>query len=1148
MADDFLNEVARRVLFFDGAMGTALHAANLPLSDYQGLENCNEILNITRPDVVRAIHERYLQIGCDAVETNTFGGMKHVLAEFGLAERCREINRAAARIAREAAETFSTPDQPRYVAGSMGPGTKLATLRQITFDEVFDSYFEQARGLLEGGADLLIIETCQDLLNIKAVLNGSLEAMQQCGRQVPLIVSVTMEAFGTMLVGSDVSAAVATLEAYPEISVIGFNCATGPQAMSEHVRYLSQNCSRFLSVMPNAGLPQLVNGQAHYTLTPAELARWLRDFVINDGVNIVGGCCGTTPEHLQAAIETLGRRPPTPRPMQNRPAVASIYSAAPLQQETSFLIIGERTNTNGSRRFRQLLEAGDWDGMVEMAREQLREGAHVLDVCAAYVGRDEMADMNEIIRRFTTEVSLPLMIDSTEPPVIEAALKLAGGRCVINSINLEDGEEKLDRLCRLARRFGAAVVALTIDETGMAKEAERKLAVARRIQERCVQQHGLRPADIIFDPLTFTIATGQEADRKLGLETLRGIELIKNELPGVFTSLGVSNVSFGLLPAARATLNSVFLHLALEHGLDAAIVHVAGIMPLNKIPAEHRRVAEELIFDRRKFDDQGVCLYDPLQELIRLFSSVSAAPAIRREDLPVEERLKNSIIDGRRTGLHEDLDLALQNHPALDIINNILLEGMKVVGELFGSGQMQLPFVLQSAETMKAAVGYLQPHMPKTQGPSKGQIVLATVKGDVHDIGKNLVDIILSNNGYTVYNLGIKQPINTIIDKWQETRANAIGLSGLLVKSTVIMKDNLQVLNERGITIPVILGGAALTRRYVEDDLKPLYGGRVDYAKDAFDGLRLMEEISRNTPAATHKPVQPAVKVQPIVTTPQPAIQQRSTTTTDVPIPRPPFWGRRVIDHVPISAVTNFMNEVMLFQVQWEYKKSRRSTAEFDKYLDDVVRPIYRELVLQCSREKILQPRAVYGYWPCNADGNRLLVFDPQATSQVVTEFDFPRESKPPHRCIADYFRPISSGQLDVIAFTCVTMGQRVSDVARHWFAENRYRDYLHLHGLGVEGAEALAEYLHQQVRMELGIADHDARELREIFKQGYQGSRYSFGYPACPNLEDQAKFWPLLQPDEIDVSLTEEWQLEPEQSTTALICHHPEARYFNAR
>lgn len=1134
-----------RVLVFDGAMGTSVHSFDLPLSDFLGLENCTEILSRTRPDVIGEIHERFLRIGCDAVETNTFGANKIVLAEFGLVDQTRELNRLSAEIARRACDKHSRPDHPRFVIGSMGPGTKLVSLRQTTFDVLEDSYAEQARGLLDGGADVILIETAQDILQCKAAIAGVEIAFAQAGRRLPLMVQVTMETTGTMLVGTDIAAAVVALEAYPRIDVIGLNCATGPQEMSEHVRYLSQFCGRRLSVLPNAGLPLVVDGHPYYPLSPEELTRWLVEFVEADGVNIVGGCCGTTPEHMEAVVKAIGGRKPKIRQPRLEPSVSSLYQAVPIRQENSFLIVGERTNANGSKKFRELLAAEDVDGMVRMAKEQVKAGSHMIDVCAAYVGRDELADMQRIVSRYATEVAVPLMIDSTDASVIEASLKLAGGKCIINSINLEDGEQRCDEVLPLCRKFGAAAVALTIDEEGMAKTADRKVAIAHRIYRLATEKHGIAPGDLLFDPLTFTICTGNEDDRRLGLETLEAIRRIKREMPDCHVLLGVSNISFGVKPAVRHVLNSVFLHYAREAGLDAAIVHAGGIQPLYKIDEKLREIARKLIFDERAGG------YDPLADLLGRFSTVSPQQAeSARKPVTVEERLKQRIIDGDRTGLAEDLDEAMTRYQPLQIVNEILLAGMKTVGDLFGAGETQLPFVLQSAETMKAAVAHLEPHMEKTADAGKGSIVLATVKGDVHDIGKNLVDILLTNNGYTVHNLGIKQPINNIIEAWQEHQADAIGMSGLLVKSTIVMRDNLAVLNERELSPPVILGGAALTRKYVEQDLRPLYNGPLFYAKDAFDGLDLMRSISEGQAErdeARPRP-QPMPRSEKATQSSGAIHTQRSDSiAADVPVPTPPFWGSRVIEKIPLRSVLAYVNEVMLFQVQWEYRKKGRPGAEFNRYIDAEVRPIYRELAAQCEREGILQPRAVYGYWPCQSEGNTLCVYDPQDREQVLVRFDFPRQQKHPYWCLADFWRPQSSGEFDVVAMSIVTVGRQASETAREWFAQNRYRDYLHLHGLGVESAEALAEYMHKQVRVELGIAGEDARDLRELFKQRYRGSRYSFGYPACPELSEQEKMWPLLQPERIGVALSEEYQLEPEQSTSAIIAHHPQARYFKA-
>ncbi len=1168
----FIEAARERVLVLDGAMGTSIHARKLPLSDYENHENCVDLVTATRPDVIRDIHRAFLSIGCDAVMTNTFGANKIVLGDFGLASRTYLLNKQSAQIAREACAEFDRPNRPRFVIGSMGPGTRLPTLGQTTWDEILDSYTEQARGLLDGGVDALLVETCQDLLQAKSGIVACLDAMREKGRQVPILNTVTIETTGTMLIGTEIAAAMAAIETYDQVAAFGLNCATGPQEMSEHIRYLSGHCDRLLMVQPNAGLPQLVNGEPYYALTPKELARWLLEFFEVDGVNIVGGCCGTTPEHLAAVVDAVGSRAPKPRRPKSEPAVSSLYQAVSIRQEAAVLAIGERTNANGSKKFRELLAANDVDGMVQMAREQARHGSHLLDVCAAYVGRDEVADMTGVLRRFVTDVTAPLVIDSTEVNVIEAALKLAGGKCVINSINLEDGEEKLDRICALAKRHGAAVIALTIDETGMAKTCARKVEVARRIFDLATKRHGIRPSDLIFDPLTFTICTGNEDDRRLGLETLDAIAAIKDECPGVHTLLGLSNISFGVAPSVRRVLNSVFLHHARERGLDAAIMHVSGIVPLYKIDEVQRRLAEDLVYDRRR---EG---YDPLHELLRLFESVeSTSEKAAEKPKNVEERLKLRIINGERTGLEEDLDEAMLSHRPLDIINDILLDGMKTVGDLFGAGQMQLPFVLQSAETMKAAVKHLEPHMDRSEGSGKGSIVLATVRGDVHDIGKNLVDIILTNNGYTVYNLGIKQPISAIIDAFEQHQADAIGMSGLLVKSTVVMRENLQVLNERGIDPPVILGGAALTRKYVEQDLRPEYAGSLFYAKDAFAGLHLMEQIAAGRteprisvgaksaasgPASARAASESLLAVggdrteesRPVLDLHDEASERygyvppRSNISPDEPVPPPPFWGRRVVEQIDPRAALAYLNENMLFQVQWGFRKNRRSPDDFVRYINDEVRPILRRLLDQCERDRILNLQAVYGFWPAQSDGDSLIIYDPDDRDRQLAVFEFPRMGKPPYWCLSDFFKPVSSGAYDVAAFSVVTAGRRVSEVAREWFAADRYQDYLYLHGLGVECAEALAEYIHKQIRVEWGIAGEDAREKQEIFKQRYRGSRYSFGYPACPRLDDQLKLWPLLEPQRIGVALSEEFQLEPEQTTTAIITHHRQAKYFNVR
>ncbi len=1153
MDNPLLDILKERILVLDGAMGTSILALNLSLEeDFHGHENCSEILNEFRPDVIEGIHNSFLEVGADCIETNTLGANKIVLREFGIEEQTYALNKEAARIARRCADAFATAQRPRFVLGSIGPGTKLPSLGDTTFDILEDSYTEQARGLLDGGIDAFIIETCQDLLQAKSAICGVTRAMEEKSRRVPIIALVTIELTGTMLVGSEIGAALVTLEAYPQVQVIGLNCATGPQEMSEHVRHLGRYCTRHIGVVPNAGLPQVVDGKPHYPLTPAELAKWLKDFVVTDGVNMVGGCCGTTPEHIAAVVEAVVGLDPVTRDPQSQPSVASLYQAVTLRQDQSFLIVGERSNTNGCRKFKSLLVDDDIDGLVGIGREQVSQGAHVLDLCVDYVGRDGVADMEKVAQRYARDVTAPLMLDSTEPQVIEAGLKHSAGKCIVNSVNLEDGEEKLEAVCPLLRKYGAAVVALLIDEDpeeAMAKTARRKIEVARRLYDLLAGKYAIAPGDILFDCLTFPVTTGTDADRRLALETLDGLELVMGEFPRCGSILGVSNVSFGLLPKARAVLNSVFLYEARKRGLTAAIVHASKILPENKIGEQRWNAALDLIYDRRR---EG---FDPLHAFIGLFDDREEAEQVQTiSELPIEERLKRRIIDGDRTGLDQDLEEARKSYSPLEIINTFLLEGMKVVGDLFGSGKMQLPFVLSSAETMKAAVSHLRPHMDRLEGAGKGSVVLATVRGDVHDIGKNLVDIILSNNGYTVHNLGIKQPISNVIEACRKHHADAIGLSGLLVKSTLVMRDDLQVLKERGLKTPVILGGAALTRGFVEHQLRPLYSGPVAYAKDAFEGLALMERIAdgQSIAGAPRQVVSsPAARVARAA--PPVEIPARSEVADDNPVPTPPFWGSRVIERVDLRAALAYLNEVMLFQVQWQYKKRGRSPEQFKEFVEGHVRPIYNELIDRCRREDILQPQAVYGYWPCNGAGDDLIIYHPPAPGESLSRdeilrFTFPRQDRPPFWCLADFWRPLESGEQDVVAFFVVTAGARASEVAMEYFKNDLYRDYLYMHGLSVEVAEAMAEYIHKQIRMELGIAGPDARDLRKLFQQGYQGSRFSSGYPACPDLEDQAKLFLLLEPGRIGISLSEEFQIEPEQSTSAIVAHHPGARYFSVR
>ncbi|GDY03714.1 5-methyltetrahydrofolate--homocysteine methyltransferase [Planctomycetota bacterium] len=1150
-----LRRLRQRVLVFDGGMGTMLQLANLTLGDFKNLEGCNEILVETRPDVVGSIHDAYFAAGADVVETNSFGGQPYVLAEFDIGHRAFELNRMAAVVAKQSADRFSTKEWPRFVAGSMGPGTRLITLGHISADELHAAYKVFAAGLIAGGADCLNIETCQDLLQVKLAILASRDAMLEQGREIPIFCTVTVETTGTLLVGSDIAAALTTLEHLP-VDVVGLNCATGPDLMQESVRHLGKLSTRQVMVMPNAGLPRNVGGKAVYDLSPAELARFQARFVQEFGVSVVGGCCGTTPEHVRVMAQAVRQLVPNERPTDYLPQVASLFHSVPLSQDSGPLLIGERTNANGSKKFRDLMLVGDVEGMLHMAKEQSHEGAHVLDVCVAYVGRNEALDMTKLIQPMVQKVTTPLMIDSTQIDVVEAALKVTPGRAIINSINLEDGEAKADQLCELAVRYGAMFVALTIDEDGMAKTAERKLEVAQRIYDIVVNRHGMKPGDLIFDPLTFTIGSGDEASRNAGAETLKGIELIKQRMPGVRTILGLSNISFGLDPYSRQILNSVYLAEAIRNGLDAAIVHASKIIPIHKLDEQDRAVTLDLIYDRRRTG------YDPLFEFIGRFQGakrIDTNSGKNENDLPIEERLKRRIIDGNKIGIELHLDEALRKYQPLEVVNDILLDGMKVVGELFGSGEMQLPFVLQSAEAMKFAVGYLQQFMAKVVGAEKGTMVLATVRGDVHDIGKNLVDIVVSNNGYKVVNLGIKMPIDRILEAAREHKADAIGMSGLLVKSTVVMKENLELMSQRGITTPVVCGGAALNRVYVETDLRAAYTtGPVYYGKDAFAGLHLMDELTGrakvHTVTEVSEPAQRSPMRRRLTRADKEKLLEHAFTeyvdsgVLQAPsVPVPPFWGPAVVgpSELPLGTVFQYVNRKALFRMQWQYKQGKRPEEAYKKFVAEFVEPRFKEWQRRVLQEQTLEPRVAYGYWPCYAERNSLIVLDPKDHQRELCRFDFPRQPGGRRLCLTDFFRK-QGPELDVVGFQLVTMGSVATRESERLFKENRYDDYLHFHGLSVEGAEALAEYWHKRMRQQLSIAEHDAPEFDDLFKQKYQGSRYSFGYPACPNLEDQDKLLHLLEASRIGVALSEEFQLVPEQSTSAVICHHPAAKYFN--
>ncbi len=1141
-------------MIFDGATGTSLQAVDLGPDDFGGpdFEGCNEILNLTRPDVVARLHAGFLDVGVDVIETNTFGGFAIPLDEYGIADRAYEIARAGAAIAAGVAADYATPDRPRWVAGSIGPGTKFPSLGQITYRELRDAYEIAARGLLDGGVDLFIIETMFDLLGLKAAVAACRRAMTATGREVPIQAQVTIELTGRMLPGTEIGAALAAVAPLGP-AVIGLNCATGPVEMYEPLRHLSQSAPMPISAIPNAGLPSVVDGAMHYDLSPDALAEHHRHFITDLGVSVVGGCCGTTVEHLAAVVDMCRELEPKRRKPLLEPGATSIYSFTPFRQDTSFLIVGERTNANGSRKFRELMLAEDWDGCVQMAKEQVKESAHMLDLCVDYVGRDGVRDMDALASRLATQSSVPIVLDSTEPDVMQAGLEWLGGRGVLNSANLEDGDaagSRADRVFRLAKEHGAAVICLLIDEEGQARDADWKLRIAHRLHNLAVDRYGLSPGDLIFDALTFPLSTGDDDLRGDAMATLEAVRRIKTDLPGVFTVLGVSNVSFGLKPAARHVLNSVFLHEAAATGLDAAIIHAGRIVPLTKIPDEQREVCLDLIYDRRSGG------YDPLQRLLEVFADVTAAATVveDRSGWSLEKRLSRRIVDGDRDGLEPDLDEALSAGMApLAVINDILLDGMKVVGDLFASGEMQLPFVLQSAETMKQAVAYLEPHMDRSDTSGKGTIVLATVKGDVHDIGKNLVDIILTNNGYDVKNLGIKVGIQEMLEAFTTEEADAIGMSGLLVKSTLIMRDNLEELNRRGLgAVPVLLGGAALTRTYVEKDLRDVYAGPLFYGKDAFTALRVMERLDEMQRTGESDPTfgrvaegrrlpdVPRRQHSAAALVPAPSPDVDSTA----PVFTPPSLGSRIVKGVPLDAIAGYVNETALFRNQWQFRPEK---GEKDAEFKERVRTVFREQLAAAREDDLLVPQVVYGFFPVAADGNDLVVFTDDSRSTERMRFTFPRQRRPPWLCIADFHKPVGAAEGDYAAFHIATMGRRVSERAAELFAADRYRDYLFLHGLGVEMTEALAELWHRRIREEWGFAGEDGPTIQGLFRQQYRGGRYSWGYPACPDLEDNVKVAELLGADRIGVDVGEHtaFQYQPEQTTSAIVCHHPQAKYF---
>ena len=1147
----------KNIVIADGAMGTMLQAQDPTMADFQNHEGCNEILNITRPDIVASVHKAYLEAGVDAIETNTFGANLANLGEYGIEDRIYELALAGAKIARKSADSFATKDSPKFVLGSMGPGTKLPTLGHTTYEILKDAYEVCAQGLIDGGSDALLIETTQDLLQAKAAVNGARAAIEKSKKDILLVAQVTVETNGTMLLGSEIGAALNALEPL-SIDLIGLNCATGPQEMSEHLRTLSLNTNIGISVMPNAGLPILGENGAHYPLSPEELANSLLGFVKDYKVNLVGGCCGTTPEHLAAVVSKIKSQEANKRSVKIESGASSLYQYVPFRQDRTYLAIGEKTNANGSKAFRDALLADDWQSCVEIARDQIRDGAHMLDLSVDYVGRDGVADMSKLAHLFSTASTLPIVLDSTEPLVLEAGLKQLGGRSVINSVNFEDGEgsnSRFSKIMPLVKEHGAAVIALTIDEDGQARDKEWKLRVATRLIEKLTGEWGMNQGDIIIDMLTFPIATGQEETRRDGIETLSAIAELKKKYPDVQTTLGVSNISFGLNPAARIVLNSVFLAEAVKNGLDSAIVHPSKIMPMHKISDEQKNLALDLIYDRREYDQSGELLYDPLNKLLEIFSGVevTSSKESRAADLAalcLTDRLQRRIIDGEKVGLEDDLKQALaEKYTALQIINDYLLAGMKTVGELFGKGEMQLPFVLQSAEVMKTAVALLEPYIEKTDDAGRGKILLATVKGDVHDIGKNLVDIILSNNGYETVNIGIKQTVNQIIEAAESNNVDVIGMSGLLVKSTVIMKENLEEISSRGLAQkwPIVLGGAALTRSFVEQDLAEKFDGTVRYAKDAFEGLRLMDTfmaIKKGVAGAELPPLKKRVTTAKNTNLDSVIDTRRSDVSESNPVPIPPFFGSKVVKGVALNDYSQMLDERALFLGQWGLKGK-----DFESMAIEEGRPRLRSLLNEVQSKGWLNAAVTYGYFPCYSEGNDLVVLhhEGELKGQERVRFTFPRQSRDRRLCLSDFFRSKESGELDVVSFQIITMGQSISDAITKLFNTNLYREYLELHGLSVQLTEALTEMWHARTRDELGFSKEDNSDLKELFNQGYRGSRYSFGYPACPDLSQQVQLLELLEPEKIGVTLSEEHQLHPEQSTTSIVLHHPEAKYFNA-
>jgi 5-methyltetrahydrofolate--homocysteine methyltransferase len=1155
-----LKTIKNRPLIIDGAMGTQLQQRDekIPKESWEGNEGCNELLNVTCPEVLSEIFHAYLTAGADLITTNTFGSFSWVLDEYGIGNRAYELTRAGAELVKKECAKFSTPKHPRFVLGSIGPGTKLPSLGHITYDEMYEGYTEFCLALIDGGVDVFLLETCQDPLQIKAALHACQEACRQREVEIPIMVSVTIELSGTMLIGTDASTIATILEPFDIIS-LGFNCGTGPEQVEKHIKTLSELWHKPISVHANAGLPQNRGGYTYYPMGPDEFADKQEKFLSYDGVSFLGGCCGTTPQHIRALVNRVSNITPKEPSGAQENALASLFNTVSLTQESSVLLVGERSNATGSKAFRELLLAEDYEGTLSVAQQQVRVGAHVLDVSVGFAGRDETKDMNRVMSLYAQKIALPLMPDSTQTAALEEALKLIGGKPIINSVNLEDGIEKFDAVCSLAKKFGAALVCLTIDEQGMAKTVERKLEVAERIYELATKKHGIRAENLVFDLLTFTLGSGDEEYVNAGINTIEAIRELRKRHPEVGAILGLSNISFGLDKDARPYLNSMFLHHCIEAGLTSVIINVQHIIPINKISKEDQEICDNLIFNRKP---NSAALF----EFIEHFSTKEAVDnqAVDETYLAMsdEEKIAKLLMDGDKERMIPLVEEARHKIAPERIVNEILINAMKVVGELFGSGQMQLPFVLQSAETMKKTVDYLNPYLPKIDKKVDTTLILGTVKGDVHDVGKNLVDIILSNNGYKVINLGIKVELDDFVKTLKESNADAIGMSGLLVKSTQVMKENLEALQREGIKIPVLLGGAALTRSFIDDFCRPFYDGPIFYCKDAFDGVTSMSRIEAgnfDTDLHGKESEEKVVKVKEEIVIPP--FEKLKMPSRDVEVPTPPFWGRRELKLAPhqIEMAFEWINHKLLFKSRWGYSSKGMTKEAYQKQLDEIVWPAYEKLKKRFIEEKLFEPTILYGYWPCRSDDNTLLIFDSsegynsedeinhepldKVIGRAIEEFTFPRQSKEPHRALSDFFH---RDRHDVVAFTCVSAGSKLSEIEREIYDKGSYTEYYQFHGLGVELAEALAEIAHKQIRLDLNISKGEGNKLSDVQMNRYQGSRYSFGYAACPDLELNRPLFNLLKPEEFGIELSETFQIHPEQSTSALVVYHPNATYYN--